>query len=925
MRAKAGFVSQLDDTSDWWAFGPYRLNRLTRQIEKDGREAPLGGRALDVLIALIDRAGEIVSKKDLLAKAWPGMAVDEASLRVQVAALRKSLGHGIGGARYITNISGRGYSFVAPVSRSSGPGPRPPAVARGHDLPPRAARMVGRQQTVEAVVQQVTSRRFVTLVGPGGIGKTTVAIAAADSLRSIFSEDIYFIDLSRLTDEKLIPSVIGSAFDAVLDSSDSPDRLVRVLRAKTALIVLDCCEHLLDMAAEIAEKLYLNAPSIHIITTSRETLRVEGEYVHQIQPLEVPGEDVAPTSADVMRFSAVQLFVDKATSSFYGFELQNEDAPLVSDICRKLDGVALAIELAASCVDVYGVRGIAEMLDDRLKLLTRGRRTALPRHQTLRAMLDWSFALLSVEECVILRPMCVFKGGFSLEAAAAVVACDGLAEAEIAEVLARLVRKSLVSFDGCRTVGQYRLMDTTRFYLREQLAQREEEPEVRGRHARHYLHKIRRPLRENHAQYIDDVRAALDWTFSDEGDAALGVELAAEASLLFIDLALLAECRTWAERGRSCLTDEQLGTQLEMKLQTAFGCATVLTQGNGEVVGQALRRALELAEKLGDLDMQFQIFGALHLYLLRLGSFKEALELAQQSKRVSETAGDTATPVIADRLLGLSFHMMGKQSEALRHFRAASAFDKTFRVARGGDLGIHSHMRALCGFARALWLNGCTDEAIATLESAMVEARSIGHPVILGFSLLWMAFVPIWNRDWDLAGRMIDELHETANRHSLVPYQFAARGLKAQVNMYLGSTASSIEELQDSLASLREARYQMLTAVFASALAEGLFIEGKLNEALTAIDWALDQAESNSEFVQVPEMLRIKALTLASGHSPDFEQAERLLQRSIELAEKQSSSAWATRAKVTLQEVRELRSRGHSQSGCALGETISDR
>ncbi len=409
------------------SFGPFRLFAARRSIERAGAPVHVGGRALEILIALVEQAGKVVSKQDLMARVWPSATVDEGSLRVHVAALRKMLGDGEAGARYVTTLTGQGYCFVAPVTRSRSPGP---SVVQGAapdhpgNLPARLSRMVGRDEIVREISEQLKTERFVTVAGPGGIGKTTVAVSVGNELLAEFAGAVHFFDLGPLNDALLVPSSAASTLGLLVQSSDPTPGLIAFLRDKRMLLILDSCEHVIDAAAALAERIFEQAPRVHILVTSRESLRVEGEHVHRLPALASPPDVAGLTAAQALCFPAVQLFVERAFAGGGSFELSDNDAPIVGEICRRLDGIALAIELAAGRANACSVQETMALLNDRFKLLWQGRRTALPRHQTLSAALDWSYDLLSEVERRVLNRLSVFAGLFALEAARSVVAKD---------------------------------------------------------------------------------------------------------------------------------------------------------------------------------------------------------------------------------------------------------------------------------------------------------------------------------------------------------------------------------------------------------------------------------------------------------------------------------------------------------------------
>ncbi len=474
---------------DFISFGPFRFFATQRLLERNGVPLHLGSRALDLLSTLVERAAEVVSKRELMARAWPDLIVEEGSLRFHIASLRKVLGDGQSGVRYVTNVAGRGYCFVAPIGRSAAtPTLAESCVAdRTAKLPARLLRMVGRDEAVQAVSEQLLGQRFVTIVGPGGIGKTTVSVSVAHAKFSEFGGAIHFVDLGAIDDPSLVPRAIASTLDLPVNSASPIQNLLSFVRDRRMLLVLDNCEHLIETAAPVAERIFTEASRVHILATSRESLRVEGEQVYRLPPLRCPPEAaVGLTAGEAMSFPAVRLFVERVIASGVPFVLKDADAPIVANLCRRVDGIALALELAASRVAALGVRGTAALLDSQLRFLWRGRRTAPPRHQTLGATLDWSHNLLSDVERLVLRRLAVFVGTFSLEAARSVAAETPIEGGQVVEALDSLVAKSLVVTEIGPTWARYRLLDTTRSYALDKLIRSGEAAAVERRHATYY-------------------------------------------------------------------------------------------------------------------------------------------------------------------------------------------------------------------------------------------------------------------------------------------------------------------------------------------------------------------------------------------------------------------------------------------------------
>ncbi|APC18800.1 transcriptional regulator [Pseudomonas frederiksbergensis] len=444
-------------------FGPYVFHLQQRLILDGDRPLRMGGRALDILRVLVERAGNVVSKGELIARVWPTSVVEEINLRVHIAALRRALGDGRSGQRYIVNIPLRGYCFIAPVQRElDGALVSIETVQKHqHNLPVRLTPVTGRDSVVGSLVRQLPVRRFMTLVGPAGIGKTTVALRVAELLLQHYRDGVWVIDFAAIEE----PAQVVDHLIHTLELDIGVDALA----PRHALLVLDNCEHLLERCRTMVEALLVSAPRLSILATSREPLQALGETVQRLPALSVPPASSLHSVAEVMGYSAVQLFVSRVRARQQGFALREQDLKAVREICRRLDGLPLAIELAAAQIDALALVGLQAQLDNCFQLLTQGRRTAAPRHQTLKSALDWSYQRLSPLEQTVLQGLAVFKMAFTLDAAIGVISCEVLRPTRLVEVMERLARKSLLSVEQGNGMTRYRFLNTTRTYALEKL------------------------------------------------------------------------------------------------------------------------------------------------------------------------------------------------------------------------------------------------------------------------------------------------------------------------------------------------------------------------------------------------------------------------------------------------------------------------
>ncbi len=896
------------------SFGPFRLEPARQLLLEAERPVAIGGRALDILIALVDRAGELVSKEDLVARAWPNISVDESNLRAQIAALRKALKDGREGARYVATIPGRGYRFVAPVSRAAVDESRQ-SRDRAPSLPVRLTRPVGRDDVVSAVRNRLQRLRAVTIVGPGGIGKTTVALAVADELSASYEHGVCFVDFAPLGDAQLVPSALASALGLAIVSEDPTPGVIAFLRSRRMLLVLDSCEHVVETAAALAEKVLKAAPAVHVLATSREPLRAEGEHVQRLQPLEAPPPSPGLRAADALGYPAVELFVERAAACTDGFELTDADAPVVAEICRRLDGIALAIELVAGRVDAFGVAGVAAHLDDRFQLLTSGRRTALPRHQTLRAALDWSYEFLPEPERLLLRRLAVFAGGFTLQTASEVAAGAGIDAPEVIDRVANLVEKSLVAIDAKGATGAYRLLDTTRAYALAKLAESGERDAIARRHAEHYRALLERAdggvaarsladLRAAHQCWIDNLRAALDWAFSGSGDVKLGVSLTVASVSLWIQLSLMHECRRWAERALERLdVAAERDAPPRMRLLAALGAALMHTRGSDSEVHAAWASALEIAGRLGDIDYQLRALYGLWVAHFGRDEFREALAIAQRFRGVAEKSSDPFDSAVGDRMIGGALHVLGDQPGARRHVErmlgGAAARAPLSDIPR---FAFDQRALAQNTLAAVLWQQGFPDRALALGDANLSEALAADHALTV-CTVLSDSVCPnaLLSGDLAAAERFAKLLTERSASHALDIFCAYGRCLDAVLLARRRRGGEPVETLRRALEEIAFSPFHPRYMVLLMELTEALGRAGEIASARAAIDAAIARCEAHEQRWCIAELLRVKGeLVLLEGGAGARSAAEACLLQSLDWAKRQQTLSWELRSAISL-------------------------
>ncbi len=898
---------------DVFLFGSFRLIPAERRLLRGEDTVDVGSRALDVLIALTEAAGEVVGQAELLARAWPNVVVGEGSLRVTVASLRKALGDGLDDVRYISNVMGRGYCFVGAVQRV-GPAPTPcPGAPIIPEIPPvsipklpcRPRRMIGRDSAVETLAKLLISSRFVSIVGPGGTGKTTVAIAVAHALLDEFGEAVYFADLGAITDPSLVANAAMAALGIFGQQRDPLPGLLAFLTGRRILLVLDSCEHVIDAVVTLAEALHQGAPCAHILTTSREALRAEGEQVHLLQPLDYPIARDDLTAAEALATPAVRLFMERALASGHASPLSDDDAPVVAAICGRLDGVALAIELAGSRVGTYGLRQTADLLSNRFKLLWQGRRSALPRHQTLSAMLDWSFNLLCKRDQLVFRRVSTFVGIFTLEAAQAVAFDDEVDGMDVAEAIASLVSKSLIWVVRVDQTAHYRLLDPTHAYAVEKLARTREGSVLSKRHALFAVQWLLRATNEAVSisreelaatvPHMGNIRAALEWSFSEEGDRAIGVQLAAAAVPLFFEMSLLIECMRWCEQGLAAQSaqDDQSATRLP--LQATLAASAMFTKGNSDEVRRSIEEGLQLADALGHPRYQLHLQVGLGIFLSRIGDFRGALEMAERGYAITQKIGGASVIAAGESILGVAYHLVGDQVAAQHHCERALA-----DAAAASYFGCDHEIRALNALARCYWLRGNADRAATMAKRAVLLAVKRDQPINLCMTLIFSATVFLWRGDLDEADQLIQRLLTQSARHSLDPYHSVGVALSGEIAIARGNAGEGVSLLNSALGQLQAARHHALTPALHVALGEGLLKVGAAEEAGIVVEAGLALSDVFGETLNVPELLRVRAEAWLFATPPDPLAAEEAFRRAKRLANGQSAVSLELRSAMGL-------------------------
>lgn len=858
-----------------------------------------------------------------MARVWPGAIVEENKLQVHISALRRALGPDRGTLR---TSFGRGYRLVGDWAIRKESAPADPVVldpARipvqffPPNVPAAGSELLGRAAAVQQLQEVLSACRAITLTGPGGIGKTVLALEVTRSLIPTFHGDCWVVDLVSLSTPGLVPSMVAGVLGSRVPGNEiSTESVARMIGGRKLLLVLDNCEHVIDEAAKLAETIVRRCPHAYVLATSREVLRIDGEHVYRVPPLVVPAcDEQEPRS--ILGHSAVQLFVARMRALDSDFSPDAQNIPAIVAICRRLDGIPLAIEFAAARAAALGLQQVVSRLEDRFALLTGGRRTALPRHQTLRATLDWSYELLPEIERSLLRRLGIFAAGFTLEAATAIMD-KGHAANVLLEQIANLVAKSLVTLDGSAPSGRWRLLDTIRAYALEKLAQTGETDEI-ARRCAEFFRDLVAPATygspvpctaESMARYrreIENVRVALDWSFSGVGDAAVGIDLTSAYAPVWLDLSLLAECRERIERALDRLEYGQNLGPTAMQLRVSLGIALIFTMGPIDRVRMVLSQALEAAEGLNDVGAVLEILFALLEVSLHCGECHEAQSIAGRFLTLALRTGEPALVPIGHWITGNTVQYGGNQRDAQKSFEHMLGADvapeyKRHRIGSRCDLDLLGQ----AALARTLWLRGWVDQGVTRAQASLEKARAAGHKPTLCWVVHYGAYpVALMTGDLVAAGQAVTLLTGLATSLSTSFWKNVGLCLEGKLLIQRGEFALGSLLLRTALDTCERTGWTTCHPEFLGALAEGLAGVGQLTEAIATIDRALASADRGGERWFVAELLRNKGeLWLRVAGDQSIPAAERCFCAALEVAREQEALSWELRVALSFARLR---------------------
>ena len=696
-------------------FGRFAALAAERQLLADGQPAALGARAFDLLMALIEHRDRVLSKNELLELVWPGRVVEENNLQVHISALRKLLG-----PQAIATIPGRGYRFTAALDLAHTGPPAESTTVVPHNLPRQFTHFIGREAALAQCAKLLRDVRLLTLTGIGGCGKTRLALQLAHEQLAGFADGVWFVDLAPIQEPQRVAPALAAVL-SVREQIGTPllEQLASHLATRRVLIVLDNCEHVIDAVAQLVDVLLANCVELKVVATSREGLGVAGEQAFTVRPLSLP----ASTDTAAMQASeAVRLFIDRARLALPDFSLDEHNAYAIGEVCRRLDGIALAIELAAARVKLLAVEEIRARLDDRFRLLTGGNR-ALPRHQTLLATLQWSHDHLAEGEQRLLRQLSVFAGGCTLAAAAWIA--ESADEYAALEVLTHLHDKSLLIVDRDASAPRYRMLETVRQYAQQRLDEAGDAAAVRDRHL-HYCVALAEEAGPQHGVWVvrlrleqENLLAAHAWCEHAAGGGEAGLRLVA------------ALARYWL-----------MTAQLERGYRLALA---------------ALARATRRIDEL----LHCRTLAALALLEVNMGRFDDSLQHAQQSLALARAIDNAEAIATGLSLQATALHATGQHALALAQFDAA--LDIARSLGNKHQLGV-----VLNNIAEVHRSLGNVDAAERHYEESIAIARELQNPGRLAVSVSNLARLSVTVGKLDRARLLLRECLELSTVAALM-------------------------------------------------------------------------------------------------------------------------------------------------------------
>ena len=876
-------------------FGAFVFDRTARELLQNGKPVRLRKRELDILDILTERAGDLVSDTELMERIWPGQPVSEVNLRVQMAGLQRVLGDGGEGARpsrrpFIQFMQGAGYRFGGLDD-----GQAHPAVVkevRRHNLPGRRKPLFGRDGFLKRLHTELSCSRLISVVAQGGTGKTSVCLAAAEALLSAHTDGVWLIDLAGISDAHLVTEALSLTFDMPAVAVSREAELIKWLAGKDILILLDNCEHVAGAVAELVTHILSQTRGVRFLTTSRIALGAEGETVLPLEPLDIPPS--LPLTADIaLTFPAVAFFVESLRANGRVFDLDVENLRLVIQLCRDLNGNPLAIELAAAQMCLMGAGSLTTQ-PEALTAIALEIAAMWKRQDTVLAMLEWSHDGLSPKARLLLARLSVCRREFTRATALAIATDDALSSDDVMDGLAELTRKSLITVGEFAEPIIYHMLVLVRDYAAEKLLALADHNEVTRRHALNCLEQLRYSggdaLDQSHAASIDDIRAAVEWSFSEDGDVLTGMRL---ISLAVDNNKKLYGIQDYARQLDRALTRydqlQVIEPSLQLRILVERMCVNQHGSNDKQLMAKLKTRAFELAygiyAETGDPADLFSIHQTAFSLSFSDGNGPEKKLYARQMEELAaQCQNSTVIEIMSARLTSQAHHFMGEHHIAVPIMRKIMAMSDSKIRKRIYVPGDRVDPRITSGIfnARSSWLLGSPEQATAEAMGLVEKVRANWDYVlcyVIGFSALPIA---IWRGDITGARTHLDELQARAAEFNLAYWAHWGE-CYARVLAFFESGRLTLADPSQAVSS-NNMQIDLLAT----------FHEGLLTRE------AVERVETGFVGWCAPEVLRTDADRSLNSGALTAAEAEAQMARALTLAERQQALAWQLRIATSL-------------------------
>ena len=866
-----------------YRFGAYELMARRHLLAHDSGPVRVGSRSLAILTLLVERAGELVTKEELMAAGWPDVFVHEANLKVTVSNLRRALGDTAPRPTYVATVPGRGYRFIAQVARQCGDAlemASTPALSEVAQLPEERI-IFGRSREIEEVVVFSVKNRLVTLVGPAGVGKTTIAVTAARRLQDAFPDGVCFVDLSVIQHERLVPILVASALGARGNPIDVTTGVAELIANRKKLIVLDNCEHVLPGVRGLISRILGSTTGSQILTTSRERLGVSDEILVQIQALPVP-EPVGPSDLeDALGYASVALFLARARE-WADFTAEPSQTGTISAICRSLDGLPLALEIGAAQLDRYRPEELLAKLSEHLASFDNRNVGAPPRQRTLWAAFDWSYRLLSLDEAFIFRALSVFAGSFDLEDVLGVLGPLGFDPYRVTVGLGVLVAKSLVAARVSEDGLSYRLLDSARMYTAAQAKTDAQLDSVQKCYAIYLVSLIEKAEQEwiwkdaiewrnLYGPRLNDLRQALDWCFGRGSRPDLGFRLAVSALPLWDEFSASAESRTrvqqaWAYADRVGADEKSIAKLLRARAFQMLSAERIAPESV-----QAWNTAIDHAQRNGDVDGELHALWGFAVYLSHTGHHESALNTLGRFRDLASGSERLASISDGEWVHALSEVYLGKL-ESARAKLELLANDHPLVAHRScaGIFSISKAMQLRTQLSFLLWLMGQPERALRVMDDVYSLPEQTNHVVSQICHIVWSCLpLSLWARDLQAASKFLMKLRSYLEVENIPIWQPIRLFHQADLDHRQGN-ADAVKEMQNAIDRIIDGNMVARAPMYLNMLAHALVDRGDLGCARMTLQRATAAARNFEERWIDPELLRTSAaLAMAEGDEGD--------------------------------------------------------